>query len=335
MQHTSAAYRRYTWFILLFIFLIILAGSIVRSTQSGMGCPDWPTCFGNLVPPTQMQQVQFQSNHQYKKGQFIIFNDSLKYAKQPFTSGLLYDAADWQQYEKHNYAKFEVYQTWIEYVNRVLTAIFGIFIFIHLIWSLLYWRKDKWLFFWSLGMFLLTGFEAWLGKVLVDTNLGLVQISLHMIGSLGIAAICVWLIHRSEHNRLLDNKKEKWIVLFFIAGLALQIVLGTKVRSEIDIISKQLGYLFREKWVDALSAWFQFHRVFALLLTGFGIYLFVKTNDPVLRRNNRGLIVLLLLELLLGFVLVAADMPVLAQPLHLVLSSALLMLLYKRWLRFR
>ena len=137
----SKAFVRYIWVVLIAIFMLIVVGSVVRTTQSGMGCPDWPTCFGNIVPPTDSIQVVFQPNHSYKKGQFIIHDDSLKYALQAFKSDKDYNSNNWKQYEKHNYAKFSVIHTWIEYINRLLGALLGLLILVQVIWSLFYIKK--------------------------------------------------------------------------------------------------------------------------------------------------------------------------------------------------
>ena len=61
---------------LVLVYMVIIAGAVVRMTGSGMGCPDWPKCFGYLIPPTSEEQITWKPNTDFKKGYIIIKDES-------------------------------------------------------------------------------------------------------------------------------------------------------------------------------------------------------------------------------------------------------------------
>ena len=69
---------------LVLVYLVIIAGAVVRMTGSGMGCPDWPKCFGYYIPPKEVSEIEFKPNNAYKKGIIIIHNEELIVAKTNF-----------------------------------------------------------------------------------------------------------------------------------------------------------------------------------------------------------------------------------------------------------
>jgi len=334
-MNNQTKYIRFTKVILVFVFLVILAGSIVRATQSGMGCPDWPTCFGNVIPPTQYSQVIFQPNHDYKKGQFIIYSDSLKYAAEKFTSGTEYNPANWRQYEKHNYAKFEVYQTWIEYCNRLCTGVLGFLLLAHVIWSFRNFYKTKKSIVWlSASLILLVVFEAWLGKVVVDTNLGLSQISAHYLPALAMAAVPVIIITKLEGKIKVNQQALKWVTTLGLLATLAQIIIGTGVRAEIDNIAKLLNYQSRETWINQLGSVFMLHQISGIVLAAICVFIFWQaTKHAVIQRLAIGLLAVILLSVATGLIMANLHIPAVVQPLHLLLSSILFILLFALRLR--
>ena len=125
---SSRLFIRIAKLALLFTYLIVLAGGFVRMTGSGMGCPDWPKCFGLLIPPVSESQIKWSAGQEYTSNHMLIHNDTLWIAKKNFISTSSFDKNNWKPFEKHNYAKFNVFHTWAEYINRCIGAIAGLFV---------------------------------------------------------------------------------------------------------------------------------------------------------------------------------------------------------------
>ena len=114
-------FRKLSKISLTLIYLVIVAGAIVRMTGSGMGCPDWPKCFGYYIPPTDSKQLLFKPNNYYEKGMMVLLDDeAFLVAKKDFTSKDLFDATNWKVYSKHNYVSYDPVHTWVEYINRLI-----------------------------------------------------------------------------------------------------------------------------------------------------------------------------------------------------------------------
>ena len=77
-------YKPFLILSLVLVYLVISAGAVVRMTGSGMGCPDWPKCFGYLIPPKERAELDWKPHHQYKDGQVIIVEESLRVATDDF-----------------------------------------------------------------------------------------------------------------------------------------------------------------------------------------------------------------------------------------------------------
>ena len=80
---------------LLFTYCLIFIGGLVRVSGSGMGCPDWPTCFGRFIPPTSIEQITWNPEVDYEIGDMIIKNDTLWVSDFNFTSMVAFDSENW------------------------------------------------------------------------------------------------------------------------------------------------------------------------------------------------------------------------------------------------
>lgn len=287
-------YIKYTWFLVGVVFLVVLAGGIVRTTHSGMGCPDWPTCFGKWIPPTSVEQLP----------------------------------ADFQKYlsKQDIDHSFNVYHTWIEYINRLLGALLGVFILIHFIWSFIIRRTvSKGVVFLSFLLLVLVAFTGWLGKVVVDENLAVSKITLHMFSALLLAVLPIGIIRLATTDTYTVGKKTGYVVYTLLGILLVQFILGTEVREQVDDIAKKLSYQDRGTWISLLDNIFVIHRSLSWLILGLSLYIYLASTERA-KLVSKGVLSLVGVQFLLGVLFSYFSFPAFAQPVHLLVSFLLITL---------
>ncbi len=308
------------------VYLVIIAGAVVRMTGSGMGCPDWPKCFGHLIPPTDESQLQWQPGEVYKKGQVIILNESLQVAKEEFTSGGNLDLERWEPYTKHDYAEFNPWHTWIEFINRLFGALAGLGTLVLAIISLGYWKKDKRITVLSWLVVFGMGFQAWLGATVVYSVLEPIRITLHMVMALLIVAMLLYLVYLAKEKRknyTFDSRTMGLLIVVF--GLTLiQIVMGTQVRQFVDEQIDIVGETAKHLWLHQPITSFYIHRTFSIVVVLFNLYLAYRIYNLNLGLTKINWVLsILLIEVITGMAMFYWDFPFMSQTIHLVLASLL------------
>ena len=311
---------------LILVYLVILAGAVVRMTGSGMGCPDWPKCFGYLIPPTEEKELLWTPEKTYQKGQVIIREEALLLAREDFTSGASFEDNNWAPYTRHDYAVFNATHTWIEYINRLLGALAGFVMLLLAVFSISWWREKKSQVLFAWVSLLAIGFQGWLGATVVYSVLEPVKITLHMFMALLIVGMLLWMIKSSDtrvHNHVFDRKT--YGVWWFTVILSLvQILLGTQVRQFIDTQSEILGMEARDLWLQDPELIFYIHRSFSILVLLLHLWVAYRV-----KRLNLGFHkIIASLWVLIGIIATGIAMnyfefPWGSQPLHLVLAAVL------------
>jgi len=308
------------------VYGVIAAGAIVRMTGSGMGCPDWPKCFGYLIPPTERAELDWKPEHNYQEGQVIIVAEELRVAAKDFRSTATYRENNWEAYTKHDYALFNPMHTWIEFLNRLLGALGGLATLIVGILSFWHWKKSKLIPLIAWGIIFGMGFQAWLGKTVVDSNLLPFKITIHMVMALVIVALLLYIYYISKEvkQRFIIPSNIKLMAVFALVLTLVQIAMGTQVRQFVDEQIDRLGEGTQALWLNPAPILFYVHRSFSLLITGLNIWLFLrlrKLGFPT--QQIQQVLALIGLEIATGILMYYFDFPFSTQPLHLLFASLL------------
>jgi len=308
---------------LISVYFLILVGGVVRSTGSGMGCPDWPKCFGSWVPPTSISELpadykEVYSNKRAKKNQKLaVYLQTV--GLDNLASDILNDDSILEE------ADFNPVRTWIEYVNRLVGVLIGLFIIVTVYLSTKFFKADRKLFIISLSTLILVIFQGWIGSLVVSTNLIPFMVTIHMLIALVIVALLSWIVIRSNPKLLikLDSKATiSYLLVACMLVLITQIIFGTQVREAIDSIAASFQYGQRSEWIQSLGVEFFIHRSFSwivLILHGALMYKLAKAKFD--SQVFKGLVAVIILTILTGTSMAYFDIPAFLQPIHLLLGT--------------
>ncbi len=304
------------------IFLVILAGSVVRTTGAGMGCPDWPKCFGYLIPPTDPEPLTFREGKSFEKGQMVVRNDTLWVASETHTTDARFDRNRWFKYPRHNYAVFNAVHTWTEYLNRLLGALAGLAALALFAVTFALRRSHPRAWWYAGGALLMIMVAAWLGKVVVDRNLHKGTITLHMLCSMAILTFLILTRYRLKPVPYQANARFQILAWIAWIALTLQILLGTQVREHVDAL---LAEGSRETAAETLvsNTWFIIHRSLSLLFFAMVALMYRYNSRKLQPLSFKLLAFLLFAEVAAGMTLVYFSLPHFSQPLHLVLAISM------------
>lgn len=268
------------------IFLIFVGG-LVRASGAGLGCPDWPKCFGMWIPPLSPAELPAQFDASY----------------------------------------FNVYKTWTEYINRLIGVIIGLLITATFFLSFSYRKKEPVVFYSSGAAFVLVLVQGWLGGQVVSSGLSEWLITLHMLLAMLIMMTLIYATFKAtaQEIKVEVNQKLSWFlyitVIVLMVSTFIQLVFGTQVREVIDVLKNLSDPPPRETWISRVGLIDEVHRTFSWVVLASGGVLFYITRwrleSRLLERLSMAVLGLIVLQIITGIGLYYLSLPPAYQVIHL------------------
>ena len=267
-------------------YLLIFVGGLVRVSGSGMGCPDWPRCFGRWIPPTNVEQIPSYIDP----------------------------------------TAFNIVLAWIEYGNRSLGVLVGFSIIILNIIAIYYFRKEAKLFISAILSLILVLVNGALGAIVVSSVLNPFLVSLHMILALMLVSVLSYaciesykLIHVEKFKNLEGNKTLSNSLILFWILIFVEILLGTGIRTNLELVSIENPLLSKGELLNALDSYKYFHSFLGFTLLFLSIYIYAKLkNNSLYIVKFLGIFILgmIIVQIFLGEMMVFFELPQLTRLFH-------------------
>lgn len=272
-------------------YALIAVGGLVRASGAGLGCPDWPMCFGLLIPPLD-------------------------------ASGLPpgFDPAD-----------FNVFKTWTEYINRLIGAITGLLILWTAALAVLDHRKNRSVLWPTIGAFLLVLTTGWLGAKVVRSGLDPRMLTLHLVFALLVVSFLLYATVSAFYPAgpsaapRPEQQRVGWLTLGAIVVLLIQVGFGAFVRGEVQRVAETGAP--RATWLAQVGLIETLHQSFAIFVAAAVVgsaALAWRLKERVTQRAATASIALVLGQAFAGLGLTTLGFPRSLQVLHLLGSSLLI-----------
>ncbi|MDN4061511.1 COX15/CtaA family protein [Massilia sp. YIM B02769] len=310
-------YRKLVWVMAFLTFDLIVFGGFTRLTDSGLGCPDWPGCYGAANP--------FIAHEQIAAAEALMPTGPVTKVK-----------------------------AWIEMIHRYLAMGIGVLIMALMFQSIRQWRKTKLDAFkpaMPVALFLFVCVQGAFGAWTVTLKLQPVIVTIHLLLGMALLAMLVWLGGREDYlmqppapvRDIAGLKGLRTLALVAAVVLVVQIALGGWVSTNyatlacdefplcdgkfIPEMDFEHGFtLWRELGKTAAGHYLQFsalvaihwvHRNFAVLVTVvLGLAAWRAMRQPQLRKTGQLIAAILLAQLFTGVATVFFDFPLAIAVLH-------------------
>ena len=299
-------------------FDLVLFGSFTRLSDSGLGCPDWPGCYGYMSP--------------------LGAGEAIEAAQSAMPTGPV-----------------TLSKAWIEMIHRYLAMTVGVLILTLAVFS---WKRDRTLWAWPTLTLVWVCVQGAFGALTVTMKLFPAIVSLHLLGGMLLLVLLLIQLLRQRHalwaeSRLALPSSVRWWLMATVGLLLVQVVMGAWVSSNYAVMAcdtypkcqgawwPEMNFdkgfeLWRHLGVDGLGEALPFqaltaihfvhrwHAVPVALLLLWSAFLLHKYG---LTLQAKGLWLVLLLQFITGVSNAVLGWPLLAALLHTGSAAGLLMLL--------
>ena len=195
-------YRKLVLVTLFLTFDLILFGAFTRLTDSGLGCPDWPGCYGEANP--------FASHAAISAAQHAMPEGPVTHTK-----------------------------AWIEMVHRYLAMTVGVLIVAQVLLAWVKRQKFQTAPFYSTALLLCVCVQGAFGMWTVTLRLQPVIVTTHLLLAMGLLAMLAWLSVRLQEPVRVSHAalRLRWLARLAWAILVVQIALGGWVSTNYAVLA--------------------------------------------------------------------------------------------------